>query len=304
MSAQLALFRNSVPKRPYCTDFKEKGLIVRDSERALGKRYIQPNNPNSKLWLVYDVDRRISPEEIEHDRNLPTPNLFVQNPKNGHAHIFYSLDVPVHLNLDSSQKAIRFAGAVDCGLSIAMGADAGYSGLISKNPLHEYWRTVSYNPTPYNLGELSDYVDLDLYSDRRRNLPEIGLGRNCTLFDNTRNWAYRARLKGDWATFSEWDNAVLQYVRLHNKFDTPLPISEVKSIAKSVARWTWRNITHAGFAEVQSRRGKLSGKARASQSLFKRQRALQLLSEGKTQRVVAEIMGVSDRQVRNWKGTV
>lgn len=303
MSAQLALFRRNVPKRPYCSNHLGQGLIIRDSERALGKRYIQHNHPNSKLWLVYDVDRRTSPEEIEHDLNMPPPNLFVQNPENGHAHVFYSLNVPVHINENSSQKALRFAGAVDCGLSVSVRADAGYSGLISKNPLHEHWRTVSYNPAPYSLGELSDYVDLDVYGDRRRNLPDIGLGRNCTLFDRTRKWAYRERLKGNWATLTEWQNAVLDYVIRHNDFDAPLPISEVKSIGNSVAKWTWRNITPSGFSQVQSGRGKRSGKARATQAQFRRQRALQLLSEGKTQRIVADIMGVSERQVRNWKTT-
>ena len=303
MSAQLALFRNSLPRRPYCSNDLNFGLKVRDTKTALGMRYIQHNHPNSKLYLTYDVDRRTSPEEIDQDLNLPPPNLFVQSPDNGHAHITYALDVPVHINPNSSQKAIRFAGAVDCGLSIAMGADAGYSGLITKNPLNEHWRTVSYNPMPYSLGELSDYVDLDVYNDRRRNLPGIGLGRNCTLFDNTRQWSYRERLKGNWVTLTEWENAVLKYVMLHNNFDTPLPITEVKSIARSVAQWTWRNITHSGFSEVQSRRGKQSGKARAEGSQFKRQRALQLLSEGKTQRAVADIMGVTDRTVRNWKDT-
>jgi hypothetical protein len=302
MSAQLALFRNSVPKRPYCTDDLVSGLVIRDSERALGKRYIQHNHPNSKLWMVYDIDRRTSPEEIEHDLNLPPPNLFVQNPKNGHAHVLYSLDVPVHCNENSSPKAIRFAGAVDCGLSIALRADAGYSGLICKNPLHEHWRTVSYNPMPYSLGELSDYVDLKVYQDRRKHLPEIGLGRNCTLFDNTRRWAYRERLK--WATREQWHEAVLSYAMHHNHFDTPLPISEVKAIAKSVSKWTWRVITVSGLSQIQSERGKRSGKSRAAKSLFKRQRALELLSEGMTQKVVAERMGVSERQVRNWKNTV
>ncbi|RTY80185.1 hypothetical protein EKL28_17950, partial [Staphylococcus aureus] len=32
-----------------------------------------------------------------------------------------------------------------------LGADVGYTGLITKNALHEQWRAYSYRSTPYSL---------------------------------------------------------------------------------------------------------------------------------------------------------
>jgi len=35
-----------------------------------------------------------------------------------------------------------------------------------------------------------------------------------------------------------------------------LSVSEVRSIARSVAKWTWREVSLERFSEVQSRRGR------------------------------------------------
>lgn len=40
----------------------------------------------------------------------------------------------------------------------------------------------------------------------------------------------------------------------------PLPLSEVKATAKSVARWTHKSFSAAGFSERQARVGALGGK--------------------------------------------
>ena len=300
-SPQINLFMRSLPKRPYCMTEKGRGIMVRDVSEALKAPYIQPNKPHSKTWLLFDVDRRTSPEQITDDLNLPPPNLFVQNPVNGHAHILYALDVPIHNNECSSRKAIRFAAAVDCGLSAAMGADAGYSGLITKNPIHERWRTYQGSQTPYSLGELSDYVDLTAFNDNRKRLPEVGLGRNCTLFDKTRMWAYGARRKGEWQDFNQWAMAVLdKALTYNNDFSQPLPLSEVKASAKGIAKWVWANITPQAFARIQSARGRKSGESRRQGRLFKLTRAMQLLEDGYTQVEVAAMLQVSDRQIRRW----
>jgi len=92
---------------------------------------------------VYDIDRPTCVYELTDDLNLPAPHFFVQNPDNQHAHAFYGLETAVHLNLNSSQKAIRFAAAVDCAFTEKMDADGQYTGLIAKNPAHQHWSTYN-----------------------------------------------------------------------------------------------------------------------------------------------------------------
>jgi len=304
---QLNIFTSNLPKRPYCTDDFAHGLIYCRSSDALQKRYIQPNKPNERLWLMYDVDRATSPDELTDDLGLPPPNLFIQNPANQHAHVLYSLEVPVHMNDHSSYKAIKFAGAVDCGLSVSMGADAAYVGLITKNPLHKDWRTIQCAPMPYDLPELSDFVDLDLFKDRRVNLPEVGLGRNVNLFNRTRKWAYRARNNG-WPDFKTWHEAVLMQTAGYNntKYFTEettrseLPHNEVRATANSIAKWTWHNFSTQDFSAIQAARGRKSGAARREQAKFKEKRALQLLNDGLTQVDVAQKLKISTRQIRTY----
>ena len=303
MLAQLQLFQSSLPAKPYCTDVLEYGLQIRSTAHALGKRYIQPNHPNSKLWLLFDIDRGTAPDELTDDLNLPCPTIWVQNPQNGHAHALYALNVPVHLNPDSSARAIRFFGAVDVALSQGMDADPGYAGLVCKNPANEHWRTYGLAGT-YDLTELSEYLDLSAYGDRRKKLPEIGLGRNVTLFERLRTWAYRAIRQG-WPDYSQWLRACEDRARgYNNQFPTPLHWSEVAATAKSVAKWTHTHLSPSGFSAWQSAQGRkggvASGKTRRAASENRRSSALLMRSQGLSIRAIAAELGVAKSTVSDW----
>lgn len=301
---QKSLFSQNLPKKPYCTNDLTKGLIIRNAETALNHRYIQHNQPNSKLWLSFDIDRATCPDEITDDLNLPAPTLFIQNPINGHAHALYALEIPVHLNEHSSNKAIRFAGAVDVSLSQALGADASYVGLITKNPLHESWRSYGIAGL-YDLAELADYLDLSQYNDRRRHLPEIGLGRNCTLFDRTRKWAYKAIREHFDSSFDHWLQEVQTQALCYNTaFDSSLPVSEVFAVAKSIAKYVYIHFTKQGFSEIQAHRGKkggiASGIARLEASADKRAQALEMRLNGCKLQQIADVLGVGKGTVSKW----
>jgi len=54
--AQLDLFREYLPRKPYHTDEFSTGLHIADIARAMGARYIQPNGPTHRHWIVFDVD--------------------------------------------------------------------------------------------------------------------------------------------------------------------------------------------------------------------------------------------------------
>ncbi|WP_235597429.1 primase C-terminal domain-containing protein, partial [Salmonella enterica] len=104
-------------------------------------------------------------------------------------------------------------------------------------------------------------------SDRLRRLPDDGLGRNCTLFDKTRKWAYRAIRQG-WPEYGQWMLACVERATAYNmQFSAPLDEKEVISIAKSISKWTYSKFTQQSFdeyvkkthsAECQSIRGRKS----------------------------------------------
>lgn len=281
MSAQLKLFQDSLPRKPYCTDELSSGLHIRAKDQAARARYVQHNEPNSMLWLAFDIDRPTYPEEA-YDLGLPLPNVWVQNPVNCHAHLLYSLSVPVHLNPDSSPKAQRFAAAVDVAMTLKLEADAGYAGLICKNPLHKHWNTIALNDDSYDLSYLADFLNLDFAKDTRKNLPAIGLGRNVTLFDRTREWTYKEVRKWRESDFNAFYNAVMCKAIAYNDFSSPLALSEVTATAKSIAKWTWKQDgrAKAQFIVRQSYKGKLggiaSGKSRRVDSVEENQPWLKL----------------------------
>ena len=115
----------------------------------------------------------------------------------------------------------------------------------------------------------------------------VGLGRNCTIFETARIWAYRdarrIRQRHEYAT-PEDSTALLRIVTervndLNNEFSEPLPASETKAIATSIRRWIttrfygWtdaRTVNQTTFSAIQSARGRRARPARraASEALW------------------------------------
>ncbi|EKS7764819.1 replication initiation protein [Edwardsiella ictaluri] len=262
-SPALSLFCEHLPRKPYHTNELLHGVRIGAASRAMLARYIQHNQPHAMYWLVFDVDRLGAAIDWS-DVNAPTPNLTVKNPANGHAHLLYALDTAVRTAPDnSSLKALRYAAAIERGLRDKLRADLGYSSLLCKNPLHDYWGVTEWRSEPYTLDELADYVDLSA-SDPRREAQAYGLGRNCQLFEKTRTWSYRAIRQG-WPEYDQWLSAVIQRVEAYNaQLTVPLSLAECKAIGKSIAKWTHQRITEQGFAqyvadthtpEIQAARG-------------------------------------------------
>ena len=222
-------------------------------------RYIQANGPTHKYWLVFDVDKPNASLDW-YDSGAPAPNIVATNCENGHAHLIYGLEVSIRTAPDGRSAPLRYAAAVENALREKLGADIGYAGLICKNPLNPHWQVSTWEPCLYDLDWLADYVDLSAYSGRKR-LPDYGLGRNCNLFDYLSTWAYKAIRQG-WPEYERWLEACLTRAEGYNKktFKEPLPQSEIKATAKSVARWTHKNFSAAGFSEWQAKQGAKGGK--------------------------------------------
>ncbi len=235
--------------------------MIRGCQQALRHRHIQPNPPLQVAWLVFDLDYPGAAIAWE-KANLPPPSITAVNPVNAHAHLFYGLTTPISTSDAARNAPIRFGAAVQAAFMASLKADQGYAGLIAKNPLHADWRTIWVNKI-YDLGELAEYVNLP------RTLPkriDTGLGRNCTLFDELRAWAYQwVRIyKKNGASRREWFAAVFGQADHLNAFHIPLSTGEAASTARSVASWTWHTFSEQEFSAIQSARGSLGGRPKTT----------------------------------------
>ncbi|PKO82569.1 MAG: hypothetical protein CVU19_01035 [Betaproteobacteria bacterium HGW-Betaproteobacteria-13] len=288
---------------------------------AFAYTHIQFNPPGLRYWLVFDLDfggRDVSLDTARwyyEDVLAPPPNIIVINPKNGHAHYYYALMTPVVRGENARRRPQDFADAVYRGLGAMLDADPDYRGLIGRNPLHP--AHISFTPCerPYELAELDEYV-----SDRRagrawlKAAREAGRdvnsrGRNCTIFDATRRWAYQwvDQYRHVNSGFDVFASACMRHAEALNVFpghtNGALPFGEIKSIARSVSTWVWRHYsaTQKGsdsfFSDLQSERGKKKGSAKRIElaPIAKR-----LSESGMSHRRVAEELGVDHKTIGNW----
>lgn len=289
----LEVYRDRLPWHGYGTD--EKGWLHFMRAPELVKRaLVQYQARHSIGWLVYDLDSPTAMLDWE-DRRAPAPNIVAINRDNGHAHLFYALEKPVHDYYGASQRALRYAASIDLALTELLGADPGYAKLIAKNPVHEQWLVFTPRSECYDLDELADYLDLSYYQDKRRRLPTVGLGRNCTLFETLRIWAYRAR-RQPFLSEELFHAAVRnQALIINTDFHPPLPHSEVRATAKSVAKWTWRRMSEEGFRAYQRRVSALASAQRRKQAMERHYEIRKTAQEcpGLTQDEIAAICGCS-----------
>lgn len=308
-----SIFYQNLPHKPYCSDDLGCGLIIRPKKTAIKMPYIQHNQPCLVTSLVFDIDR---PDAFFawSDANLPTPHWISKNKENCHAHVGYMLAAPVCTSHRARQNILEYLAKIEQAYRLELHADAGYSGLITKNPCHEEWETHIFGVQPYELGYLADFVELQ---ELKTDLREVsGLGRNCAMFDTVRYWAYKAIREHLSRGFDGWYAEVLEQAKKANEaFLEPLPYSEIKATAKSVARWVWRNNAeaHAKFIERQSTKGKVGavvanakgaciagGKARSQQYVNLRQEALKLNISGLSKTQIALQLNVSRRTIIRW----
>ena len=279
-------FIENLPKKPYCSDDLSQGVLIRPKLTAIKYKYIQPNSPFYQYYFVLDLDYESALSEILYSLDgVPMPNFVAENPQNGRLHAFFELKTPIYTTDASRQKPIMLANAVYLRLRELFNADMGYSGLISKNPIHEQWRTYSIRKSPYSLNELSSKLDIDW--NEAKKVPKqdeaVGLGRNCYVFHTARHWAYVEIRKYRGKTYSNWLEAVIEHcLKLNDGITEPMQYNEIKGIAKSISRYCWKKDAYCyhEFIDRQSRKGKLgglkSGAVRRKNSLTEKQPWLDL----------------------------
>ena len=293
-------FTDHLPTRPYCTNDPTLGQTVRGKNVALTYANIQPNTSGKVVYLSFDVDHNDGATAFDR-LNAPPPTLSIENPANGHAHLLYALEVPVPRTDAARIKPVLYLAACQEGLRRKLGADPGYSGHLCKNPLHDRWNTQSYAGT-YQLGDFAEWFDIPKPADmakRVRDPDYAGLGRNCTLFEKLRVESYRMVRKfwlpGGFEPFRETMRLLGE--DLNAQFLIPLPLSEVKAAAFSIARWVWKHFNPADFRAIQARRGARKGAEKRAALM---PLVLKLIGEGKSQREVAAAVGVGVMTVNDW----
>lgn len=274
---QAEQFAQSLPTRIACCEHPADGIERLHRSEAIKRAHIAPNSAKLVWVLAFDIDRADAGAAWI-DADLPSPNWTAQNPKNGHAHLGYVLETPVSRSLLSNPAPQRYLARIQHSMSGGLKADRSYAHFLTKTPGHARWRTIWGREKPYGLDELARALPEDMPLPRKIRASEaIGLGRNVTLFDNLRAWAYRARLQ--YSGFEAFSEACLARAEGLNAFTAPLPFSEVKSTARSVAKWTWAHITPTDFSKIQAARGKRSA-ARRQTNVSAQVAALIALQEG------------------------
>lgn len=265
------------PRRPYCTDDLEAGLRIRSLRSAITRPYIQANPPHLRVWSLFDIDRRGAASAWE-DADLPPPAWTSINRANGHAHSAWGLRAPVLTSgLGARDAPMRYLCAVESLMRERLQADPGFSGLITKNPAHPTWLTLRGPRLVYDLAELAEWLPgLEKHKPKRGRVDNVGLGRNVSLFDALRQWAYRSVRKYKGAGLRGWQAWANECSSRAHEMNVDLfpgrelHFQEIRHIAKSVAAWVWRKFdpeaSDARFKALQSHRGVQGGRPKTTTS--------------------------------------
>lgn len=258
-TAQGALFdARWLVQSPYVADDLKAGCWREPRAKAIARRYVQVNSPGLVWCVVIDVDH--DDADWAADRaDLPEPSWTAVNPFNGHAHVAYVLEVPVARSDAARTRPLRFLARIEAGLIDALGGDLAYAGLLTKNPVHQSWVTRWCSEDGvYTLGDLATALGDRLPKQLPRKIERShGLGRNCTLFNELRTWAYTAIRRHREDGRDAWEEMTLAWATSINaRFPEPLEAREVRDTAHSVAKWVWQNFSEDQFRKIQQHRAR------------------------------------------------
>lgn len=247
-------FIKALPEKVRSAEYKDEGTRFRRREKALAYRYVELNQLYKK-FIALDIDKQGS-AFLWDERGLPPPSIIVINPENTHCHYLYELKTPVYYTEEARRAPQKFYEATDIALTHILGADLGFTGHLVKNPTHPDWLRI-YHQVRYDLEDFQEY-GVDLRANKRKlALRESGIGRNTTLFDTLRHWAY-AEVKNhpSHAAFQASVDTKALTINGHfiDHLNGVLPAKEVLSTAKSVGKWTWK---HRNSIGSQKNRGVL-----------------------------------------------
>lgn len=306
-----------LPRTMLVTNNLSSGLHLEAKTTGVRNRYIQINHQNLTKLMVFDVDNPVTLYDWKY-LDIPVPNLIIINPKNQHCHMIYLLSDQnfVCRSENARLKDILIYQAIYNEICKRLNADPRYVQKIMKNPFHNSWETQVIHDDTYTFDDFSKYVDFKSIKNfegagirSEESIIRENEGRNCTVFERTRLYAYAA-LKSYNFGFSSEDvqnfyNAVSDYAENINKeFETPLGLREIKSTVKSIVNWT---LMHFGTATEKqdfekkdiwgkkSRENSLKTRAAVKQKNI--EKAGLLKTEGKTIKEISQELKRSERMI-------
>jgi hypothetical protein len=144
---------------------------------------------------------------------------------------------------------------VDKGLTALLGTDPTYGKLIAKNPFHSRWIVYVWHEKAWGLTELIEWIPDRLLRQKQPQRETIGLGRNCTVFEVARSFAYSERRRQKFADEARLFERVHDFsMNVNAGFNVPMLPQEVKSIVRSITKWTARHLVREGFGRWGDKR--------------------------------------------------
>ena len=224
---------------------------------------------NSYPLITVDCDGADSVGRLSEfilDEGLPTPNLIVQRKASGNVHAHYMLATPVHRPC-RSRSMVRVApldtlARVSEYLTAELHGDTGYNGVLTLNPS---WPGPEYQTTylrawPWEMKELRALIPRGW---RRPPVAVTGIGKNVDLFRWAVREAHRPRVAEMLALYGskdcpDWEAIVAAKNEATYGPVVPwcLPHSEVRSIARSSARYSLQQYDREKFREIQAARAR------------------------------------------------
>ena len=246
------------------TATRRSGLIAIVEKRSSGRR--------RPVWAAGD---------------LPTPNVYATRTASGHAQVFYLLDRPVHRGEHARVKPLQHLARVSEYYRATFGADAGYMGVLSSNPVHDDYQTSYPRAEPYALADLARVIPKGWRVPRPATTAE---GRNNELFAALCKLALRCS-----------DDGLLTWARTLNiEFAVSLPDGEVRGVWRSVCRYRarWREQGHQqGWLWRQAARARKGGVARAAKLALRDSQWSVMHHNGFSYRDIARVEGMSHATV-------
>ena len=258
---------------------------------------------NSTPALILDFDGRGSYErltaQVSAGKGGPL-NWAVENLRSGGVHGVWTLANPVHRGDNALLAPLRRWARISEYYAAAFGADAGYTGVLTHNPMEKAqltgFRTHWLRQDPYSLGELSDYIP---FRWRKPKVSRTAAGRNCDVFCHCMRWAGSpANLQRP--VFNEAH-------RVNDGFPVPLDPPEVAGIARSVERYRRKWSRRGQFGPVGDaertawgrERGIKGGLARRKRTQDRDQAIVQAWLSGASIHSLSRLHGLSRPTVRH-----